>query len=129
MLEDDVLYLWYAPISIASSLLVRFKLTNQITLKHVFFFYRIIQNYIIFHVANGYSDLLTEDFILLSKNLSIAKYGVFKETPRWKRCVSATDSAIGMALGAMYVRNKFATNSNEEVMLVIIIKLHLQSTL
>lgn len=32
-------------------------------------------------------------------------------TPRWKLCVSDTDSALGFALGAMFVKATFAEDS------------------
>lgn len=32
-------------------------------------------------------------------------------TPRWKLCVSDTDSALGFALGAMFVKDTFAEDS------------------
>lgn len=32
-------------------------------------------------------------------------------TPRWKLCVSDTDSALGFAIGAMFVKDTFAEDS------------------
>ena len=79
------------------------------------FFLRVIQNYIMFSVAASYSKLLTEDFIHLSKNLSIATDGVYKELPRWKICTLKTNSGMGMALGSLFVQKTFAQNSYQEV--------------
>lgn len=36
-------------------------------------------------------------------------------TPRWKLCVSDTDSALGFALGAMFVKATFAEDSKKIV--------------
>lgn len=36
-------------------------------------------------------------------------------TPRWKLCVSDTDSALGFALGAMFVKDTFAEDSKAMV--------------
>ena len=44
-----------------------------------------------------------ENFAFFSKTLS----GVPELQPRWKRCVSATDAAMGMALGKIYVQTHF----------------------
>lgn len=35
--------------------------------------------------------------------------------PRWKTCVSDTDSALGFAVGAMFVKDTFAEDSKAEV--------------
>jgi len=44
-----------------------------------------------------------EDFDFYGKTLS----GTPEIQPRWKRCVEATDGAIGMALGKIYVKEHF----------------------
>ena len=36
-------------------------------------------------------------------------------TPRWKLCVGDTDSALGFALGAMFVKDTFAEDSKAMV--------------
>lgn len=36
-------------------------------------------------------------------------------TPRWKLCVSDTDSALGFAVGAMFVKDTFAEDSKAVV--------------
>ena len=69
----------------------------------------------IFQLAKSYSSLVTEDFPLLTKNLSLAENGVFKLEPRWKRCITTTDSSLGMALGSLFVKNAFAGSSYDEV--------------
>jgi predicted metalloendopeptidase len=44
-----------------------------------------------------------ENFAFFGKTLS----GVPEIQPRWKRCVTATDNAMGMALGRIYVKEHF----------------------
>jgi predicted metalloendopeptidase len=44
-----------------------------------------------------------ENFAFFGKTLS----GIPEIQPRWKRCVSATDNAMGMALGRIYVQEYF----------------------
>lgn len=41
-------------------------------------------------------------------------------TPRWKLCVSDTDSALGFALGAMFVKATFAEDSKAIVRIFVI---------
>jgi predicted metalloendopeptidase len=44
-----------------------------------------------------------ENFAFYGKTLS----GIPENQPRWKRCVTATDNAMGMALGRIYVKEYF----------------------
>jgi putative endopeptidase len=44
-----------------------------------------------------------ENFAFYGKTLS----GTPEIQPRWKRCVTATDTALGMALGKIYVKEHF----------------------
>lgn len=49
------------------------------------------------------AKFVEEDFDFNSRILQ----GTEKNLPRWKRCVSATDGALGFALGKIYVRDHF----------------------
>jgi predicted metalloendopeptidase len=50
-----------------------------------------------------------ENFAFFGKTLS----GVPEIQPRWKRCVTATDSAMGMALGKIYVKEHFPPEAKQ----------------
>jgi putative endopeptidase len=50
-----------------------------------------------------------EDFDFNQKTLQ----GTEENLPRWKRCVAATDQALGMALGKIYVRDHFPPQAKE----------------
>lgn len=50
-----------------------------------------------------------ENFAFFGKTLS----GVPELQPRWKRCVTATDNALGMALGKIYVKEHFPPEAKE----------------
>ncbi|HEY3122857.1 MAG TPA: M13 family metallopeptidase N-terminal domain-containing protein, partial [Thermoanaerobaculia bacterium] len=50
-----------------------------------------------------------EDFDFNQKTLQ----GTEENLPRWKRCVAATDQALGMALGKIYVREHFPPQAKE----------------
>lgn len=73
-----------------------------------------VNNYVVFHLLSTYSSFITEDILELRKNLTIAMRGTYKKLERWKRCVSVTDSAIGMALGALFVKESFTHDSYTE---------------
>jgi putative endopeptidase len=45
--------------------------------------------------------------------------GVPEQEPRWKRCVSSTDGALGEALGKVYVEQKFPAASKEQSLQMI----------
>ena len=79
------------------------------------FYFRVFQNYLLFRAASLYAVFLTPDFIELRKPLQIAKYGTYEEIPRWKRCVYVTESRLGMALSSLFVKEKFAAGSYDEV--------------
>ncbi len=45
--------------------------------------------------------------------------GIPEQQPRWKRCVSGTDGALGEALGKVYVEHEFPGTSKEESLQMI----------
>jgi putative endopeptidase len=66
------------------------------------------KNYLRFHVANSRAPYLSSAFV----NEDFAFYrgylrGAKEIQPRWKRCVSNVDDALGEALGQAYVRKTF----------------------
>jgi len=66
---------------------------------------------VVFNLLDTYSSFLTEDIIALRKNLTLAARGTYKKLERWKRCTSAAESAVGMAVGALFVNKTFSDNS------------------
>jgi predicted metalloendopeptidase len=66
------------------------------------------QTYLRWHLINNAASALSanfvdEDFNFKGKVLQGAK----ENLPRWKRCVAATDRALGEALGEVYVKKAF----------------------
>lgn len=66
------------------------------------------QTYLRWHLINNAASALSsnfvdEDFNFKGKILQGAK----ENLPRWKRCVAATDRALGEALGEVYVKKAF----------------------
>jgi len=63
--------------------------------------------------ASGLSSkFVDEDFHFKGTVLQ----GATENLPRWKRCVSATDSALGEALGAVYVQKAFPPAAKERAL-------------
>jgi putative endopeptidase len=57
-------------------------------------------------LSNKFVD---EDFDFRERTLQ----GTEQNLPRWKRCVAATDQALGMALGKIWVREHFPPQARE----------------
>jgi predicted metalloendopeptidase len=75
------------------------------------------QTYLRWHVINNAAPYLSaafdqEDFHFYGEILS----GTTKQLPRWKRVVNETDSAIGEALGQLYVAKYFPPEAKDQVL-------------
>ena len=65
--------------------------------------------------VSSVSNTLPKRFI--DEDFEFAKLltGVKEQQPRWKRCVAATDQALGEALGAVYVKSKFTPEAKSRM--------------
>src|SRR6266576_3182680 len=61
------------------------------------------------------AKLVDEDFHFKGTILS----GANENLPRWKRCVSATDGALGEALGAVYVQKAFTPAAKQRALTMV----------
>ncbi|KAJ8360466.1 hypothetical protein SKAU_G00169910 [Synaphobranchus kaupii] len=69
----------------------------------------ILNNYMIMKVVRKMVSILDQRFQDAEQRFFEVIYGTKKSCrPRWKLCVSDTDSALGFALGAMFVKTTFA---------------------
>jgi predicted metalloendopeptidase len=79
-----------------------------------------LRAYLTWHAVDALSDALPERFVE-------ARYDFFGETlsgqkeiePRWKRCVGATENALGEAVGKLYVERRFAGDSKAKALEMI----------
>ena len=76
-----------------------------------------IQQYLLVHLLDSFSSRLpkafdAESFDFYGHKLS----GSPQQMARWKRCVSATDAAMGEALGQVYVQKYFAGDSKQQTL-------------
>lgn len=124
------------PISQAAEAMPNFPLTDyiesrgvpavtEINLAHPKFFKEVnammtevpIENwktYLRFMLVNAAAPSLSKAFV--DENFSFfGNYlsGAKEQQPRWKRCVQATDGALGEALGAEYVKTNFTQKTRE----------------
>jgi len=75
-----------------------------------------LRTYLRWHVVHEAAPFLSsgfvnEDFEFFGKTLTGAK----ELRPRWKRCVDATDAALGEALGALYVERTFGPEGKKRM--------------
>uniref|UniRef100_A0A8C7YAB8 Endothelin-converting enzyme 1 n=1 Tax=Oryzias sinensis TaxID=183150 RepID=A0A8C7YAB8_9TELE len=74
----------------------------------------LLNNYMVMKVVRKMVSVLDQRFQDAEQRFLEVMYGTKKScTPRWKLCVSDTDSALGFALGAMFVKDTFAEDSKD----------------
>jgi putative endopeptidase len=78
------------------------------------------KTYLAWHVVNSRAPLLsepfvTEDFEFSSKTLS----GTPEMQPRWKRGVALVESALGQAVGRLYVAKHFPPEAKEKMKVLV----------
>lgn len=75
-----------------------------------------LKAYAAFKVINDAADYLSDDFRTLSFDFySHTMRGAEQDRPRWKRALGAVESALGMAVGRMYVEKYFPASSKERM--------------
>ena len=67
-------------------------------------------------VISGASGSMSDDFRAVDFELKKVLYGVEKDSPRWKRAVSTVSSALGEAIGKMYVEKYFPESSKKRML-------------
>ena len=82
---------------------------------HAIGYFRALFGYIQWRVISSFVSYLTDEFLDAGKDLETALYGTVIKSPRWQTCVRLTDSAIGFAMGALFVKDRFAGNSRKVV--------------
>ncbi|WP_437735566.1 M13 family metallopeptidase [Sorangium sp. So ce1335] len=70
-----------------------------------------LQSYLAWHVVRSMAPALPKAFVDESFTLRAALTGQKEERPRWKRCVSATDAALGEVLAQPFVKTSFPGES------------------
>jgi len=78
------------------------------------------QDYLLFHLVDSHSELLSESFVDLhfafhSKTLM----GIEQQQPRWKKAVDATDQVLGELVGKEYVKQYFKPEAKARMEVLI----------
>ena len=78
------------------------------------------KTYLTWHLVHASAGMLSKPFV--DENFSffgIALTGQKEQRPRWKRCVTYTDSALGEALGQAYVDRTFGAEGKERTLKMV----------
>ena len=78
------------------------------------------KTYLRWHIVNAASSTLSSKFVTESFNYN-GKYlqGTTEILPRWKRCVTSTDRALGEALGKLYVAKTFTPAAKNRARMMV----------
>jgi putative endopeptidase len=77
------------------------------------------KTYLRFHVADDFAPYLSKPFVDEHFKMSSAITGAKVLRPRWQRVVSAENSALGFAIGKLYVQKYFPPSSKKEVLAIL----------
>lgn len=79
-----------------------------------------LKTYLKWHAIHGYADALTSDLVQAEFDFYGHKLAGQEEIrPRWKRCVAATEAALGEVIGRVYVKERFGGNSKDVALAMI----------
>jgi endothelin-converting enzyme/putative endopeptidase len=79
-----------------------------------------LKAYVTWHVLRSSAPLLPKAFVQEEFNFSGKTLtGAKEERPRWKRCVAATDRALGDAVGQKYVEKAFSEQGKERTLKMV----------
>jgi putative endopeptidase len=70
-----------------------------------------LRSYFEWHIVRSLARQLSKAFVDESFQLEQTLTGQAELPPRWRRCLSATDRALGDSLGAAYVKTNFSSES------------------
>lgn len=71
--------------------------------------------YMVWHLVTTAADSLSNDFVQEHFKFHQLLTGQMTIPPRWKRCVEATDDALGEALGIPYVEETFGVDGKQRI--------------
>jgi putative endopeptidase len=71
------------------------------------------RNYLAWHVVNGTSSLLPKAFVDEAFTFESSLTGQKEQRVRWKRCVDATDNALGELLAQPFLKDHFTPESKD----------------
>jgi len=78
-----------------------------------------LRTYVSWHLLDGAAPWLPQQFVDANFKLQQALTGQSEIKPRWKRCVSSTDNALGEALGQRYVEQTFGADGKQRMLKMV----------
>jgi putative endopeptidase len=78
-----------------------------------------LKSYVQWHMLNSAAPWLSKPFVDANFKFRQALTGQAEIQPRWKRCVNATDRALGEALGQRYVEETFGTEGKQRMLKMV----------
>ena len=76
---------------------------------------RTVANYIMWQVVRYYASALSKPFRNAYLKYKQELYGTKREMPRWQACVISVTDALGMAMGLLFVEQKFTSVTKTSV--------------
>jgi putative endopeptidase len=77
------------------------------------------KTYLRWHLLNAFAPYLSQPFVEQNFHMNSVLVGTKKLLPRWKRVVSATNQALGSAVGKLYVEEYFSPESKQAVLEIV----------
>ncbi len=77
------------------------------------------KTYMTWQVVNSAAPWLSDDFVQEDFHFQQAITGQKELQARWKRCINATDGALGEALGQRYVEETFGTEGKQRMLKMV----------
>ena len=78
-----------------------------------------LKTYVTFHLLNAAAPWLSQPFVDANFKMQQQLTGQEKIQDRWKRCVDATDGALGEALGEKYVEITFGPDGKQRMLKMV----------
>jgi putative endopeptidase len=78
-----------------------------------------LKTYVQWHLLNGAAPWLSKPYVDLHFKFEQALTGQDEIQARWKRCVDATDNALGEALGQRYVEETFGADGKQRMLKMV----------
>lgn len=79
-----------------------------------------LRHYLQWHVVRAYAQHLPKKFVDQAFELNKVLSGQAAQRPRWKRCIEATDGALGELLAQPYVAKRFTKESKAAVQKMVL---------
>ncbi len=78
-----------------------------------------LKTYVTWHALDGAAPWLSQPFVDANFTMQQALTGQKENQARWKRCVAATDNALGEALGQAYVEVTFGADGKQRMLKMV----------